>query len=93
MLYPPKASVLGFLLRPPARDAVRGFCATFAIKSGKEKGRLGRPQKKIGRCQPPAYGSHGKTLGECTERVCRVVDATLFSFLIPASILWELWEK
>ncbi len=30
------ASVLGFLLRPPARDAVRGFCATFDTKSGKE---------------------------------------------------------
>ena len=45
MLYPPKASVLGFLLRSPARDAVRGFCATFATKSGKEKGDKCRPLK------------------------------------------------
>ena len=53
MLYPPKASVLGFLLRPPARDAVRGFCATFATKSGKENRATIVAHKKKGRCQPP----------------------------------------
>ena len=36
MLYPPKAFVLGFLFRAPAKDAVRGFCATFATKSSKD---------------------------------------------------------
>ena len=42
------AFVLDFASLAPARDAVRGFCATFATKSGKEKGRLMSPVKKIG---------------------------------------------
>ena len=44
MLYPPRASVLGFVALGTARDVVRGFCATFATKSGKENGRLSRPK-------------------------------------------------
>ena len=55
MLYPPRASVLGFVALGTARDVVRGFCATFATKSGKENGRLQSPETKQGRCQPPAF--------------------------------------
>ena len=37
------AFVLGFATLVSARDVVRGFCATFATKSGKENGRPSRP--------------------------------------------------
>ena len=46
MLYLPKAFVLGFVALGTARDVVRGFCATFATKSGKENGQLGCPRQR-----------------------------------------------
>ena len=50
------AFVLGFATLDSARDVVRGFCATFATKSGKENGRLGRPRGKTRKT-----GKTGKT--------------------------------
>ena len=41
-----EAFVLGFATLDSARDVVRGFCATFATKSGKEKRATWSPERK-----------------------------------------------
>ena len=42
------AFVLDFAFRAPARDAVRGFCATFATKSGiKDSATRSRPKADL----------------------------------------------
>ena len=84
------AAILGFLFCAPARDAVRGFCATFATKSGKEMGDISRPHKSKVDANRLPFGSRGKTMKswvlkkiptnkECMNRVFRVPKAFIVS--------------